>query len=170
MLLTLASAASMAAAAAAAARPHVLIMLADDLGYNDISAHGSSQIPTPAIDGLMERGARLDQYYVQPVCSPTRATLLTGRHVIHTGVYDPVLSGNKGDLSLNFTMLPQRLAQVGYSCHMVGKWHLGDSSWRFTPLARGFLTYTGYLGGAEDYWKHRPVQSFSRLGLCGAHS
>jgi hypothetical protein len=145
--------------AAAASKPHVLIMIADDLGYNDISAHGSAQIPTPAIDGLMKNGARLDQYYVQPVCSPTRATLLTGRHVIHTGVYDPVLSGSRGDLSLNFTMLPQRLAALGFSCHMVGKWHLGDSSWRFTPLARGFETYTGYLSGAEDYWKHGDADS-----------
>ena len=57
---------------------------------------------------------------VQPVCSPTRATILTGRHVIHTGVYDP-MNGGSGDLSLNFTLLPQHLATMGYTCHMVGK-------------------------------------------------
>jgi hypothetical protein len=57
---------------------------------------------------------------VQPVCSPTRATIMTGRHVIHTGVYDP-MNGGSGDLSLNFTLLPQHLQALGYTCHMVGK-------------------------------------------------
>lgn len=100
---------------------------------------------------------------------------MTGRHVIHTGVYDP-MNGGSGDLSLNFTLLPQHLQALGYTCHMVGKvrspavpfhnyvglqtnlmlaqWHLGMSSWRFTPLQRGFETYFGYLGGGEDYWIH----------------
>ena len=78
---------------------------------------------------------------------------MTGRHVIHTGVYDP-MNGGSGDLSLNFTLLPQHLTALGYSCHMVGKWHLGMSSWRFTPLMRGFESYMGYLGGGEDYWLH----------------
>jgi arylsulfatase A-like enzyme len=136
-------------------RPNIIFILADDLGWNDVSFHGSSQIPTPHIDAIGQRGAYLNAYYTQPVCSPTRATLMTGRSVIRTGVYDPVLEGNKGDLSLNFTMLPQLLKKFGYTNHMVGKWHLGMSSMKFTPLGRGFDTYTaGYLAGAEDYWTH----------------
>ena len=116
--------------------------------------HGNSQIPTPHIDALAAAGARLDGYYVQAVCSPTRSTLMTGRSVIHTGVYDPVLEGNHADLSRNFTLLPQYLQELGYSAHMVGKWHLGESSWRFTPVGRGYESYSGYLGGAQDYWTH----------------
>ena len=120
-----------------------------------MSFHGNTQIPTPNIDAIGADGAYLNNYYVQPVCSPTRTTLLTGRSVIRTGVYDPNLEGNQADLSLNFTLLPQYLKQVGYDTHMVGKWHLGQSSFKFTPLARGFDTYSiGYLNGAEDYFRH----------------
>ena len=93
----------------------------DDLGYSDVDMHGSSQIPTPYLAKLAANGAMLSSYYVQPVCSPTRATILSGRHVIHTGVYDP-MNGGSGDLSLNFTLLPQHLGALGYTCHMVGKW------------------------------------------------
>ena len=124
-----------------------------DLGYSDVQMHGGTQIPTPNLQALADDGVMLSQYYVQPVCSPTRATILTGRHVIHTGVYDP-MNGGSGDLSLNFTLLPQHMADLGYASHMVGKWHLGMSSWRFTPLKRGFESYFGYLGGAEDYFIH----------------
>ena len=112
-LLILAAAASLGAAAAPGKPPHVVFMLADDLGWNDVQLHGSSQIPTPNINALADRGLVLNQYYVQPVCSPTRATLLTGRSVIRTGVYDPVLEGNHGDLSLNFTLLPQLFKKAG---------------------------------------------------------
>ena len=136
-------------------KPNIVFFLADDLGWNDVSFHGSEQIPTPHIDAIGQRGAYLNNYYVQPVCSPTRATLLTGRSVIRTAVYDPDLEGNVADLSLNFTLMPQYLKSLGYDTHMVGKWHLGMSSYKFTPWSRGFDTYSaGYLGGAEDYWRH----------------
>jgi arylsulfatase A-like enzyme len=135
--------------------PNILFIISDDLGWNDVSFHGSQQIPTPTLDALatQNRSAILDQYYLQPVCSPTRATIMTGRHVIHTGVYDP-MNGGTGDLSLNFTLLPQYLKSVGYDTHMIGKWHLGYSSARFTPTQRGFDSYFGYLDGGSDYWKH----------------
>ena len=91
-------------------------------GWNDVSLHGSSQIETPAIDQLAAEGLTLDSYYVQPVCSPSRATLLTGRHVIHTGVYHAFGNDASGDLSLNFTLLPEHLhAAAGMTTHMVGK-------------------------------------------------
>ena len=82
---------SIAAIAAAlnVTRPHILLTVADDLGWNDVSFHGSFQIPTPAIDALAHEGIIFDKYYVQPVCSPTRSSLLTGRHIIHSGIYDP---------------------------------------------------------------------------------
>ena len=90
--------------------------------WNDVSFHGNTQIPTPHIDNLAKEGMQLDQYFVQPVCSPSRATFLTGRHVIHTGVYHAFGNDASGDLSLNFTLLPQQLkSQHGYQTHLVGK-------------------------------------------------
>eukprot|EP00037_Helgoeca_nana_P029573 m.354548 g.354548 ORF g.354548 m.354548 type:complete len:293 (+) comp28002_c0_seq24:18-896(+) len=133
--------------------PSIVFIVSDDLGYNDVSFHGSTQIPTPNLDGLAHSGAILSHYFVQPVCSPTRATFATGRHVIHTGVYDP-MNGGSGDLSLNFSLWSNGFQKLGYSTHAIGKWHIGMSSWRFTPLERGFGTYYGYLGGGEDYWTH----------------
>jgi arylsulfatase B/arylsulfatase I/J len=141
-------------------KKHIVYMFADDLGWNDVSFHGNTQIPTPHIDNLASHGMQLNQYFVQPVCSPSRATFLTGRHVIHTGVYHAFGNDASGDLSLNFTLLPQQLKRLGYQTHLVGKWHLGYSSWPYTPLRRGFDTTFGYLGGAQDYWLH----GFSNVG------
>jgi arylsulfatase B len=150
MRLLLTVLAARLADAAASKRPHVLFMLADDLGFADVSFHwkdpSEAQIPTPHLQSLAEQGTVLQNYYVQPVCSPTRATILSGRHVIHTGVYDP-MNGGSGDLPLQFTLwpgfmkvrvlpclpqnaepipvwlLPVRSAQdLGYSTHAVGKW------------------------------------------------
>lgn len=145
-----------AAAASAAAPPmhSIVFMFADDLGWSDVSLHGGTQIPTPAIDSLAHGGVTLNNYFVQPVCSPSRATLMTGRHVIHTGVYTAFGNDAAGDLSLNFTLLPERLRAFGFQTHGVGKWHLGFSSWQQTPLHRGFDSWFGYLGGAQDYWLH----------------
>ena len=108
---------------AAADSPHMIIAVADDLGYNDVSFHGSEQVPTPNLDRLAAEGVILNQYYVQPVCSPTRSTILTGRHVIHSGIYDPDCSpGTTLAVPVNFTMLPAHLKTLGYSTAAIGKW------------------------------------------------
>lgn len=101
------------------ANKHFVFMFADDLGWGDVSFHGSQQIPTPHIDLLAEEGLELDRYFVQPVCSPSRASFLTGRHVIHTGVYHAFGNDASGDLSLNFTLLPAHLKALGYQTHLV---------------------------------------------------
>ena len=93
----------------------------DDLGWNDVSFHGSTQIGTPNIDEIAEQGVALYNYHSQPVCSPTRATILSGRHVIHTGIYMPFAQGTALRLHLNYTLLPKYLKGLGYSTHMVGK-------------------------------------------------
>lgn len=137
-------------------------ILADDLGYNDVSFHGSSQVPTPNIDALAASGSQLNNYYVQPVCSPTRTSLLSGRHVIHTGVYVPFLIGTYDGLnttcnlspSLNPSqktckLLPEVLNGLGYDSHMVGKWHLGFYEQAMMPTSRGFKSSYGYLVGTH---------------------
>ena len=101
--------------------PHILLIVADDLGWNDVSFHGSTQIPTPHSDALALGGVILDNYYVQPVCSPTRSSLLTGRHVIHSGIYDPDCNYKTTNaVPTQFTMLPKHLRSLGYETFAVG--------------------------------------------------
>eukprot|EP00727_Mastigamoeba_balamuthi_P004756 m51a1_g14279 hypothetical protein (576) ;mRNA; r:358637-360720 len=139
------------------AAPNVVFVLADDLGWNDVSLHGSPQIPTPHIDALARSGVELDRYYVNAVCSPTRASLLTGRSVIHHGVFLPFGFGNDAEgLNLSYTLLPQHLKrEYGYHNYMIGKWHLGMKTAEYQPTARGFDKYFGYYDGCTDYWNHR---------------
>jgi len=157
-----------------AVAPHITVFLIDDLGWNDVSMHGSEQIPTPNIDGLAADGIRLNNYYVNPVCSPTRASLMSGRSIIHHGIYTPYGTGNDASgLNLSYTTLPQHLkASYGYSTYMVGKWHLGIKSPSYLPSRRGFDRYFGYYEGVMDYWTHAASVSvdgqtgeISNLGL-----
>jgi arylsulfatase A-like enzyme len=146
---------------AAVTRPHIVVAVADDLGWNDVSFHGSEQIPTPELDKLAAAGVALDNYYVQPVCSPTRSSLLTGRHVIHSGIYDPDCGpGNTKAVPTEYTMLPAHLKKLGYETHAVGKWHLGMFSPDTVPTGRGFDTFYGYYSGAEDYFNHTTNDHF----------
>jgi len=136
--------------------PSIVFIVIDDLGFNDISLHGSPQIPTPNMDEIGLDGLTFMRYYAQPVCSPTRATIMSGRHVIHTGIYTPFESGGtKLHLDTSYTLLPRYLERAAnYTSHGVGKWHLGFNSMNATPTSRGFLTHHGYWDGAEDYTSH----------------
>eukprot|EP00756_Hemistasia_phaeocysticola_P056821 Hpha_TRINITY_DN33465_c0_g1::TRINITY_DN33465_c0_g1_i1::g.848::m.848 len=147
----------------ALSRPHIIHVVADDLGWNDVSLHGSSQIPTPTIDRLAREGVTLDQFYVNPVCSPTRSALVSGRQTIHTSIYNPLahhendgLNGtcNRPDSGEPCRLLPQVLGSLGYRTAMVGKWHVGMYNWSWVPQSRGFDFFTGYYTGAEDYYTH----------------
>jgi len=152
--------------AQATQRPHIIFILADDLGWNDVSFHGSNQIPTPNIDYLAYNGIILNNYYVSPICTPTRAALLTGRHPIQTGMQHSVIFGNSPyGLPLNETILPQYLNKLGYTSRMVGKWHLGMFKWEYTPLYRGFQSHLGYYQGCEDYYEHTYEAILSQWGL-----
>lgn len=135
-------------------RPHIIYVLVDDLGYADCGFNGGTDIQTPNIDGLARSGAILKSYYVQPVCSPTRAALMTGRYATHTGVYTVVRPGAPWGLPLSEQTLPQALREAGYTSAICGKWHLGEFQSEYTPTHRGFDHQYGHMFGAIDYFDH----------------
>lgn len=144
-----------AAVAAAAPRPHVVFLLADDLGRADCGFMGGKDIHTPNLDRLARAGAVLDQFYVQPVCSPTRAALLTGRYPMRQGLQVGVVRPwAQYGLPLEERTLPQALKEVGYETAIVGKWHLGAFQPGYLPLQRGFDHQYGHYNGAIDYFTH----------------
>jgi arylsulfatase A-like enzyme len=138
----------------AADKPNIVYFLIDDLGYADCGFNGGQDIRTPNIDQLAKEGAILKSYYVQPVCSPTRSALMTGRYATHTGVYNVVRPGAPWGLPLNERMLPQALKEVGYTTAITGKWHLGEFQSDYTPTRRGFDHQYGHYFGALDYFTH----------------
>lgn len=134
--------------------PHIVILLADDLGWGDVGYHGS-EISTPNIDELAKKGTRLNQFYVQPVCSPTRGALLTGRYPMRLGLQCGVVRPwAEHGLPLDERTLPSALKEIGYQTAIVGKWHLGHSRPEFLPLQRGFDQQYGHYNGALNYFTH----------------
>lgn len=143
-----------AASAADQPRPHILYILADDLGYADVGFHGSD-IKTPNLDRLATTGARLSQFYVQPMCTPTRAALMTGRYPLRYGLQTAVIpSGASYGLATDEFLLPQAMKTAGYQTALVGKWHLGHADKAFWPRQRGFDSFYGPLVGEIDHFKH----------------
>ncbi|KAI6652563.1 Arylsulfatase J [Oopsacas minuta] len=136
-------------------QPNIVFILPDDLGFYDVGYHGAS-VFTPTITNLTAEGVQLEQYYVQPECTPTRASLMTGRYPIHLGFQNigSIKPAQSFGLSLNFTLLPQKLRELGYTTHGIGKWHLGYYNPKYLPTNRGFDTYFGYYGSEIHYFTH----------------
>ncbi|XP_019630630.1 PREDICTED: arylsulfatase B-like isoform X2 [Branchiostoma belcheri] len=112
---------------------------------------------------LASEGVKLENYYVQPICSPSREQLMTGRYQIHYGLQHSVIMCDRPHgLPLDEVTLPQQLKKNGYSTYMVGKWHLGFFRKEYMPLQRGFDRFYGYLTGGEDYWTHRKPSQYSK--------
>ncbi len=138
----------------AAERPHIVYFLADDLGWSDVGWHGS-EIKTPHLDKLAMEGARLEQFYVLPVCSPTRAAFLTGRYPIRHGLQLSVVRPwAQYGLPLEERTLPQALKEAGYHTAISGKWHLGHFRPEYLPTQRGFDAQYGHYNGMIDYFTH----------------
>lgn len=135
-------------------RPNVIYLLVDDLGGNDVGWR-NPRIKTPHLDALAKQGAKLDQYYVQPVCSPTRAGLLTGRYPFRYGFQTGVVRPwAQYGLPLEEQLLPQGLKSAGYETAISGKWHLGHFQPAYLPTARGFDHQYGHYNGALDFFTH----------------
>ena len=147
-----------------AARPNIVIVLADDLGFSDIGSYGS-EIETPNLDELAAGGIRYSHFTVTAICSSTRAALLTGRnhHSVGTGwlaEWDFGFPGYRGEMSHDAITLAEILQENGYSTYMVGKWHLTNAEHRSRigpfdswPTGRGFDRYWGFLDGETSQWK-----------------
>jgi arylsulfatase A-like enzyme len=142
--------------------PNFILIVADDLGFGDLSMNGSKQIKTPNIDRLAETGVTFSEGYVSSaVCSPSRAGFLTGINQVTFG-YDNNLAGNQPGFDSQYLGLPltqktiaDHLKPLGYVSGLIGKWHLGYES-QFHPLKRGFHEFWGYTGGGHDYFTSTP--------------
>ncbi|CAK0817376.1 unnamed protein product [Prorocentrum cordatum] len=162
--------ASGTAVAAQNAKPHVLLLLADDYGWANWGIHNTgtgpqdkqlqAEIHTPSLDKLATEGVRLDRHYTFRICSPSRSSLMSGRLPMHvnwmnTGITsnnpkDPV-SGSAG-IPRNMTGMAAKMKEAGYRTHMVGKWDAGAATPQHTPWGRGFESFFGYMQHANDYW------------------
>jgi arylsulfatase A-like enzyme len=139
-------------------RPNIVFIMADDLGYADLSCYGRRDIDTPSVDQLAANGVRfLHAYANSPVCSATRTALITGRYQyrVRVGLEEPLLNP-RVDVGLppEHPTLPSLLKRAGYGTTLVGKWHLGMLP-RFGPAQSGYDHFYGFRGGAVDYYTHR---------------
>src|SRR5262249_32923071 len=142
------------AAAKIAGKPNILYIVADDLGWKDVGFH-SSDIKTPNLDKLAAGGAKLEQFYVQPMCTPTRAALMTGRYPFRYGLQTAVIpAAAKYGLATDEWLLPEALKEAGYMTAIIGKWHLGNADQKYWPRQRGFDYQYGPLIGEIDYFTH----------------
>lgn len=145
----------LAADASASDKPNIVYILADDMGYADAGFMGSKDLRTPNLDRLAHDGTVLSSYYVQPVCSPTRSTLMTGRYPIRTGVYSVIHPHEPWGLKPEERTLAQALRDAGYETAITGKWHLGEFQPEYRPTRRGFDHQYGLWFGMTDYFTHK---------------
>jgi hypothetical protein len=138
-----------------AAAPNLLLVIGDDLGWNNVGWHGNAEVRTPTLDALLRDGIELERMYAYKYCSPTRSSILSGRlpHRVNEQNREVWQAGGGVDLAME--ILPAKLRRAGYASHQLGKWHAGMSSVEHMPTARGFASSFGYLGGAEDHWTQR---------------
>ena len=136
-------------------KPNVVIILTDDLGWGDVSYHGG-HIPTPNIDQLAKDGMELNRFYSNPICSPTRASLMTGLHIFNHGVVRPFMNpaAEQTGMPPELKIMPQFFNEAGYQTALSGKWHLGTAKEDFWPTNRGFETSYGHMTGGIGYFDH----------------
>lgn len=144
-----------AASHAADIKPNIVHIVADDLGWKDVGFNGCSDIKTPNLDALAAGGAKFTQFYVQPMCTPTRAALMTGRYPYRYGLQTIVIPTAAGyGLDTTEWLMPQCLGEAGYKTAIIGKWHLGHADKKYWPKQRGFDYQYGAMIGELDYFTH----------------
>jgi arylsulfatase A-like enzyme len=146
--------------ASASTRPNILVILADDQGWGDLSVHGNTNLATPHIDSLARDGALFEQFYVCPVCSPTRAEFLTGRYHPRCGITGVSTGGER--LNLGERTLADVFKAAGYATGLFGKWHNG-SQYPYHPNARGFDEFYGFTSGHWGDYFSPPLEHNGRL-------
>ena len=149
IVLLLVSPAAVLAQSLAGKKPNILLLLTDDQGYGDISAHGNPVLKTPNLDTLRSEGLRFTDFHVSPTCSPTRSSLMTGRHEFKNGVTHTILERER--LTLKATTIAQVLKTAGYTTGIFGKWHLGDEA-EYQPNRRGFDEVFIHGGGVSQIY------------------
>jgi len=164
-------------AVAAASKPHILLVLVDDWGWNNVGYHrpNDPEVATPNVDALVKEGIELNRHYTYHYCSPSRSTLQSGRLSVHVayGFDDPMLrsktdpDGGFSGIPRNMTGIAEKMRSAGYRTHMTGKWDAGMASWEHTPMGRGYETFFGYYHHAEDYWTQRLSDSDFKPDVCG---
>jgi len=159
-LLALTASSPANAVRAADPRPNFIIILADDMGYGDLSCYGNDRYSTPQLDALAQSGLRFADFHANaPVCSPTRAALLTGRYQQRAGVDDVVRADPKFGMREDHGLSPSEITfsrllnDAGYRTALMGKWHLGYAS-KFSPIHHGFDEFHGFVSGNVDYHSH----------------
>src|SRR5579863_7954631 len=150
---------ALVASAQSAAKPNIVFILADDLGYADVSCYGRRDFTTPNIDRIAAEGMKFTQAYANSaVCSATRTALITGRYQyrLPIGLEEPLGSGEKRIVGLppSHPTLPSLLKKAGYGTTLIGKWHLGRLP-DYGPLKSGYDHFWGFRGGGVDYFTHK---------------
>ncbi|HEU0210518.1 MAG TPA: arylsulfatase [Candidatus Udaeobacter sp.] len=144
-----------ATAEATTRQPNIVHIVADDLGWKDVGFNGATDIKTPNLDKLAAGGAKFTQFYVQPMCTPTRAALMTGRYPFRYGLQTIVIpTAASYGLDTAEWLMPQCLKEAGYKTAIIGKWHLGHADKKYWPKQRGFDYQYGAMIGELDYFTH----------------
>lgn len=136
-------------------KPNIVHIVADDLGWKDVGFNGCQDIKTPHIDALAAGGAKFTQFYVQSMCTQTRAALMTGRYPFRYGLQTIVIPGPASyGMDTSEYLMPECLREAGYATAIIGKWHLGHADVKYWPKQRGFDYQYGAMIGELDYFTH----------------
>ncbi|XP_052801206.1 arylsulfatase J-like [Mya arenaria] len=139
----------------ATTKPNIIFILADDLGWNDVSWN-NPDVQMPTLDKLARKGVIFNSSYTQPTCSPSRGAIMTGYYPYHLGMQKGIVRYYQPKhLPEDKPTIAEALRSEGYATHLVGKWHLGFCNWNHTPTYRGFDSFYGFYSGAQDYYTHK---------------
>jgi len=150
-------------------KPHLFTIVIDDLGWTDLGSYGA-EYDVPFLDELiLKESVLLNQYYIQPTCSPSRSSFITGRYPFHLGLQpvQTIAPCSEEHIPLDVPTIAESLKSVGYQTHAFGKWHLGYGSPKYTPKGRGFDSFSGLFQGAGDYNEHTFCLTLNKTEFCG---